>query len=61
LELPIVDTDQSLFTAATKVTVNNGKKARFWTASWIYGTLPVYFSQISTATGKERTELYWKQ
>jgi len=40
MELPIDDTDQALFTAATRVTVNNGKTARFWTASWIDGTSP---------------------
>lgn len=29
-ELPIDDTDRALFAAATKVTINNGKKAMFW-------------------------------
>jgi hypothetical protein len=32
--------DVDLFTAATKVTIGNGKKALFWEASWINGMRP---------------------
>ena len=39
-ELPIGDNDLLLFSAATRVTVNNGRTARFWTSSWIDGVSP---------------------
>lgn len=39
-ELPIDETDIALFNAATKVTIHNGKKALFWTSSWLHGTSP---------------------
>jgi hypothetical protein len=29
--------DEALFTAATQVTVHNGKKAKFWLSSWVNG------------------------
>jgi hypothetical protein len=40
MELPIDNTDEALFTAATKVTVHNGCWARFWTSSLINGRSP---------------------
>jgi hypothetical protein len=30
--------DEALFAAATRVTVRNGKTARFWTSTWASGT-----------------------
>ena len=32
--------DIALFAVATKVTVNSGQQALFWTSSWINGTAP---------------------
>ncbi|WVZ69638.1 hypothetical protein U9M48_018397 [Paspalum notatum var. saurae] len=40
MELPIDDTDRALFAAATRVTVNNGQRAKFWHSSWINGASP---------------------
>lgn len=40
MELPVDDTDRALFAAATRVTVRNGRKARFWTSSWLQGMPP---------------------
>jgi len=39
-ELPVDDIDRALFTACTKVTVHNGKKASFWNSSWLNGISP---------------------
>jgi hypothetical protein len=39
-ELPIDSTDLGLFSAATIVTVRNGRKAYFWHSSWINGWAP---------------------
>jgi hypothetical protein len=39
-ELPIDAVDESLFIAATRVTVHNGHKASFWRSSWINGQAP---------------------
>lgn len=39
-DLPVDDTDRALFSAATRVTVNNGQKASFWNSSWIENTSP---------------------
>jgi hypothetical protein len=36
-ELPIDSVDESLFAAATRVQVHNGKTALFWTSSWLNG------------------------
>jgi hypothetical protein len=33
-ELPVNVTDEALFTAATRVTVQNGHTTKFWTSSW---------------------------
>ena len=33
-------TDTALFSAATRVQVNNGNKASFWSSSWLHGTSP---------------------
>jgi len=57
MELPIDDTDQALFTAATKMTVNNRKIARFWTASWIDGSSPalLFLNLYSHSKRKNRT------
>jgi hypothetical protein len=30
--------DEALFAAATRVTVRNGRTAKFWTSTWAYGT-----------------------
>ena len=40
MELPIDETDEALFAAATKVTVRNGIIAKFWTSSWLNGFAP---------------------
>jgi hypothetical protein len=37
-ELPVDATDEALFGAATRVTVRNGKMAKFWTSTWASGT-----------------------
>jgi hypothetical protein len=34
------DTDCALFAAATWVTMNNGRTAKFWTSSWLDGMSP---------------------
>jgi hypothetical protein len=39
-ELPIDSVDTALFAAATRVQVRNGRKAMFWTSSWLHGTSP---------------------
>jgi hypothetical protein len=39
-ELPVDDVDRALFAAATRVTVHNGKSAKFWTSSWVEGMAP---------------------
>jgi hypothetical protein len=36
-ELPVDEVDQALFTAATQVIVYNGRRAKFWTSSWLDG------------------------
>lgn len=35
MELPVDDLDVALFTAATKVQVNDGNRALFWLSSWL--------------------------
>jgi hypothetical protein len=40
MELPVDEIDIALFTAATRVTVHDGKKASFWFSSWIDGRSP---------------------
>jgi hypothetical protein len=40
LETPNDDIDRNLSNAATKVTTGNGKKASFWSSSWLDGTTP---------------------
>jgi hypothetical protein len=35
--LPVDETDRILFAVATRVTVRNGRKASFWTSSWLDG------------------------
>jgi hypothetical protein len=39
-EVPIDSTDLALFSAATTVTVRNGRKASFWHSSWLNGQTP---------------------
>jgi len=39
-DLPVDDTDRTLFAAATRVQVHNGKKALFWKSSWLNGIAP---------------------
>jgi hypothetical protein len=38
LEVPCDSVDRDLFNASTVVTVGNGKKASFWTSSWLNGS-----------------------
>lgn len=40
MELPVDGVDLALFSAATRVTVQNGNKASFWFSSWIDGQSP---------------------
>jgi hypothetical protein len=40
MELPVDEIDIALFTAATRVTVRDEKKASFWFSSWIDGRSP---------------------
>jgi hypothetical protein len=40
MKLPIDETDIALFTAATRVSVHDGRKASFWLSSWIDGQSP---------------------
>jgi hypothetical protein len=40
MELPVDGVDEALLAAATRVTVHNGKKAKFWTLSWLEGCSP---------------------
>jgi hypothetical protein len=35
--LPIDSTDEALFTAATRVTIHDGRTMLFWTSSWLNG------------------------
>lgn len=39
LEVPCDKVDQELFSASTIVSIGNGKKALFWSSSWINGTM----------------------
>jgi hypothetical protein len=39
-DIAIDSTDEALFSAATRVTVRNGRTASFWTSSWINGASP---------------------
>lgn len=38
-ETPNDDVDRQLFNAATRVTIGEGRKASFWSSSWLNGTL----------------------
>ncbi|XP_025825128.1 uncharacterized protein LOC112900482 [Panicum hallii] len=40
MELPVDEVDIALFASATRVTVNNGRTARFWWSSWLNGNTP---------------------
>ena len=40
MKLPVDETDIALFTAATRVTIGDGRKASFWVSSWIKGRSP---------------------
>ena len=40
LDTPNDDIDRRLFNAATEVTIGDGKKARFWSSSWLNGQAP---------------------
>lgn len=40
MKLPVDEIDIALFTAATTVTVHDGRKASFWLSSWIEGQSP---------------------
>jgi hypothetical protein len=39
-DLPIDTVDEALFLAATRMTVHNGRKVKFWLSSWINGGSP---------------------
>jgi hypothetical protein len=39
-ELTVYATDEALFTAATKVTIHNGRTTKFWSSSWLSGGNP---------------------
>jgi hypothetical protein len=39
-ELPVDDIDHALFSTTTRMTVFNGKKAKFWSSSWLDGMSP---------------------
>jgi hypothetical protein len=39
-ELTVYATDEALFTAATKVTIHNGRTTKFWSSSWLSGGAP---------------------
>jgi hypothetical protein len=39
-DLPIDSTDEALIAVATRVCVHNGKRAKFWTSSWLDGLSP---------------------
>jgi hypothetical protein len=39
-ELPCNELDRLLFNASTKVTIGDGKKARFWHSNWLDGEAP---------------------
>jgi hypothetical protein len=55
--LPVDSVDISLFCAATKVTVCNGKNASFWTSSWLDGKAPatLFPSLFTHSRRKNRT------
>jgi hypothetical protein len=40
MDLPVDNVDRKLFTAATRVTIRNGKKASFWSPKWLQATSP---------------------
>jgi hypothetical protein len=40
LDLPTDSTDEALFSAASKVTVRNGRTTSFWSLSWLNGLAP---------------------
>jgi hypothetical protein len=40
LETPNDDTDRQLFNAATEVTIGDGRRASFWSSSWLRGATP---------------------
>jgi hypothetical protein len=39
-DLPVDSVDEAMFTTTTRVTVHNGKKAKFWLSSWVNGGSP---------------------
>ena len=47
MEVPCSEADKAFFSAATSVTIGNGRTARFWTCSWLpMGTLRVLFPAL---------------
>jgi hypothetical protein len=56
-KLPIDQIDEAIFAVATKVTVHNGRTAKFWQSSWIDGcSLAILFpSLFQHSTRKQRT------
>jgi len=58
-ELPVDNTDRALFAAATRVRVNNGKKALFWHSSWLDGHAPItLFPQLYRHSRRKKRTVY---
>jgi len=44
MEVPCNDLDRALFNASTRVTIGDGRKARFWHDSWLDGEAPKFLA-----------------
>ena len=57
MQLPVDEKDIALFSAATKVTIGNGRRAPFWTSCWIRGRSPasLFPSLYTHVKRKKRT------
>ena len=40
MEIPVQDADRNLFAAATRITLGDGKTAKFWLSAWLFGEAP---------------------
>ena len=40
MEIPCQDSDRNLFAAATRITLGDGKTAKFWFSAWLFGEAP---------------------
>lgn len=56
LETPNDQQDRDLFNAATKVTIGNGKKASFWSSSWLNGFAPKSLAPLIFAVSKRKNK-----